>query len=117
MPRRYRVPKMIISDDWQRLDDSLALRQIPKRAGVYELGDQEKRVIYIGRAKGGNLRNRLRTHARERVNECIRTKAVHFRYLVTRAHRRDEKELFVKFKAMHDGEIPLCNTIDPSLRR
>jgi excinuclease UvrABC nuclease subunit len=108
---------MIIICEWYRLDDQEALRQVPKKAGVYELADADRVVIYIGRAKGGNLRNRLRTHARERVNECIRMSAVCFRYAVTKAHRRDEKELFVEYKTAHDGKIPQCNTIDPSLRR
>ena len=108
---------MIITGGWHKVDDPEALRQIANKAGVYELADGDKVVIYIGRAKGGNLRNRLRTHARERVNECIRTGAVHFRCAVTKAHRRDEKALFAEYKAAHDGEIPRCNTIDPSLRR
>ena len=110
-------PGMIIAGEWYRLDDQEALRQVPKKAGVYELADADGIVIYIGRAKGGNLRNRLRTHAREKVNECIRRGAVHFRFVVTKAHRRDEKALFTEYKAAHDGEIPHCNTIDPSLRR
>jgi len=113
----YPTFAMTIAATWYHLDDPDALREIPKRAGVYELADRNDTIIYIGRAKGGNLRNRLRTHANERVNECIREKAVYFRYMVTKAHRREEKTLFSVYKAKHGGKIPPCNTIDPSLQR
>ena len=115
--RGYGIPTMAMTDEWHRLGDPEAMRAIPNRAGVYQLADSNKIVIYIGRAKGGNLRARLRTHANERVNDCIHKTAVYFRYIVTRAHRREEKTAFVEYKAEHNGEIPLCNTIDPSLRR
>ena len=114
---RHIVFPMAIADAWQRLRDREAIRQVPMRAGVYELADKRKTVVYIGRAKGGNLRNRLRSHANERVNDCVRTHAVYFRYMATKAHRRDEKTLFAEYKAKHRGKIPPCNTIDPSLRR
>ena len=107
---------MPISNTWHRLDDSEATRHIPKKAGAYELANKFKTVIYIGHAKGGNLQRRIKNHARENVNDCIRRDAVYFRYMVMRAYATGERTLFREYKANHNNKIPLCNARDPSSR-
>ena len=79
--------------------------------GVYELGNSNSAVVYIGR---GHLRDRIAAHAAAASNTCIGRNARKFRYERTAAHVTRERELFVEFKRTHGGRIPACNTQDPS---
>ena len=102
---------------WHRLSDPEAISRIPQRSGVYEFGNKYKTVIYIGHAKGGNLRRRIKDHTREYAKDCIRRNAIYFRYNVLRAYATGERTLFKEYKAKHNNKIPLCNTRDPSISR
>ena len=106
---------MPITNAWKRLSDAQAMRQIPKKSGVYEFGNKYRSVIYIGHAKGGNLQRRIKDHTREYAKECIRTNAVYFRYMVMRAFAAGERQLIMEYKARHNNKIPPCNTRDPSI--
>ena len=106
---------MVIRNLWHRLNDSKAIKHIPEKAGVYELGNKYKTVKYIGRAEGGNLCKRIKDHVHERENKCIRLNCVCFRYMTTKADISGERTLFKEYKARHSGKIPLCNNQDPSL--
>ena len=51
---------MAIINVWHRLSDSSAITRVSKKAGIYELGNKNKAIIYIGRAEGDRLRERKR---------------------------------------------------------
>jgi excinuclease UvrABC nuclease subunit len=106
---------MPIINIWYRLDDPEAVKNIPQKSGAYELANKYKNVIYIGHAKGGNLRRRIKDHTREYSKDCIRRNAVYFRYMVMRAYAAAERTLFREYKAKHRNSIPPCNIRDPSL--
>jgi hypothetical protein len=96
-----------IQKKWSELT-SWNIRQVPKRGGVYELGNRVKREIYIGRAS--NLRTRLEDHLNSE-DDCIQ-KASYFRYEVTRSSKRREKELFDRFERKY-RRLPDCNKQRP----
>ncbi len=100
-------------NDWQKLDDKNSRHLIPKRAGVYELADTNKNVIYIGRSKK-NLRQRISNHVQSSQNGCIHAHAVYYRYYRIRASRANERLLFQEYKSSHGLLIPLCNIRDDS---
>lgn len=99
---------MPITNVWH----SLATESAPEAAGVYELGTALRRVVYIGRA--GNLKDRIADHAAAHGNSCIGRLATKFRYERTLATISRERELFEEYKRTHRGEIPDCNTQDPT---
>ncbi len=78
--------------------------------GVYELGNHDNVVVYIGR---GNLKERVAAHAGA-TGTCTGRNATRFRYEQTAAHISRERALFVEFKSTHGGLVPACNTQDPS---
>ncbi len=98
---------MRITNDWHRLNDTKAIKRIPQKAGVYELGNQYHTVIYIGLARGGRLISRIKDHVDDERNECIEDNAVYFRYTTTKAFKSGERELFKEYKNTHHGKIPL----------
>lgn len=105
---------MPIRNAWHRLNEPRAIRRVPEKAGVYELGNKYHTVIYIGRAGGGRLRDRIYEHVDDGANRHIRDNAVYFRFTTTRAFINEERELFEEYKKTHQGKIPPCNTQDPS---
>jgi len=103
----------VIRNLWHRLDNPKAINRVPEKAGVYELGNRNQTIIYIG--ESGNLRDRINYHVDDPKNECIRKNAVYFHYMRKKAHIAGQRKLFKEYKAIHHGKIPLCNTHDPSL--
>ena len=91
---------------------SLSGENAPAAAGVYELGNSNNAVIYIGRA--GDLSERIAAHRGAASNTCIGRNATKFRYEQTLANVTRERQLFEEFKQSHGGKIPACNTQDPS---
>ncbi|TET07923.1 MAG: excinuclease ABC subunit C [Candidatus Thorarchaeota archaeon] len=74
--------------------------------GVYELGNRNGVVIYIG---SGKLHDRL-THWKSSSNPCIK-QATNFRYEELYSDercRQREESLLVDFKRRH-GRLPECN--------
>jgi len=106
---------MAITNPWHWLYSSETIKRIPQKAGVYELGNKYKTVIYIGKASGGRLRERVSEHIGDKVNQCIRKNAEWFRYAATKAFTTEERSLFKEYKKSHHGKIPPCNIQDPSL--
>jgi excinuclease UvrABC nuclease subunit len=101
---------MPISSPWHPLS-ALEVSGVPERAGVYELGDARQEVVYVGRAGGGNLQQRLHDHINDSRNPCIRQHARWFGYEVTVADVSRESQLLDEYKWMHGGKLPLCNTV------
>lgn len=99
---------MPITNAWH----ALATENAPQAAGVYELGNSNNAVIYIGRA--GDLSERITAHRDAPSNTCIGRNATKFRYEQTLANVTRERELFEEYKKSHGGAIPQCNTQDPS---
>ncbi|HUU62896.1 MAG TPA: hypothetical protein VMX96_03100 [Dehalococcoidia bacterium] len=105
---------MAIVSKWRRLSNTESIKRIPQQAGVYELGDRNRNIIYIGHAEGGNLQNRVKVHINDPFNECIRIRAIYFRCRAQKAHKSGEIELLRQYKAQNNGNIPPCNIQDPS---
>jgi len=103
---------MPITNVWHPLN-RIEVNLVPEKAGVYELGDKDKAVVYIGRAGGGNLRQRIGQHINDPANACIRSRAVYFRYEVTTADVSRERELIEEYKRTHLGQLPPCNKATP----
>lgn len=104
---------MPVRNPWHQLYNPKAIWRIPRKAGVYELGNKYGTVVYIGHTS--DLQDRIDDHVDNPQNDCIRKNAQFFRYEITRAHITRERTLFRQYKAKHGGKIPRCNTQDPSL--
>jgi DNA-binding transcriptional regulator YiaG len=74
--------------------------------GVYELGDKDGAVIYIG--SSNELRQRLKEHLNEAPYTCIRQKATHYRIEYTTNYTNRERELYKLHVATY-GKPPRCN--------
>jgi hypothetical protein len=79
--------------------------------GVYELGDKNGTVIYIG--SSSELRRRLKEHLNEASNTCIRQNTTHYRIEYTAAYKGRERELVQAYVRMH-GKPPACNDSTPT---
>jgi hypothetical protein len=77
--------------------------------GVYELADQERRVIYIGQS-ARDVPNRIRQHL-ERPG-CVQAAARYWRYAYSRVPQADEAALLASYTARH-GDLPSCNRAKP----
>lgn len=82
-----------------------------EESGVYELGDDQERVIYIGRAD--DIKARLTDHVNEKDNDCIKKNAKKYRIEYTSKHKAREKELYDEYVRIN-GKAPSCNKITPT---
>jgi hypothetical protein len=80
---------------------------LPGTLGVYELGDSDGEVIYVGYAGGRSpfgLRGRLMAHCSDdEPNVIIRERAAAFRYEVTTNYLVRHLDLLSRFHADHGG--------------
>ena len=102
---------MPLNKPWTRFDSTDA-RHLPGNLGVYELGDADGRVLYIGYAGGRSLfglRGVLAGHfdAAE-PNPVLRDRAVAFRYEVNQMYLTRWQELLSRYRADH-GRVPEGN--------
>jgi excinuclease UvrABC nuclease subunit len=79
--------------------------------GVYELGDENGMVVYIG--SSNELRRRLKEHLNEASDTCVRQNTTHYRIEYTANYKNRERELYDGHVRMH-GKPPLCNDSRPS---
>ncbi len=79
--------------------------------GVYELADENKRIIYIGQS-AKDVPNRIRQHLEK--NSCTRQLA-YWRYAYSRIPQAEEAVLIADYLARH-GHLPLCNRARPQTR-
>jgi hypothetical protein len=98
---------MPINKPWTRFD---AAADGPRGyLGVYELGDAEGRVIYIGYAGGRSLfglRGALAAHVGDaEANPVVRDRAVQYRYEVNQMYLTRWTELLARYRAEH-GRVP-----------
>jgi len=91
------------------------VRKLPGQLGVYELGDDEGRVLYVGFAGGKSafgLRSELENHARAPTGGATR-----FRYEVNMQYTTRHRELLMAHVA-RTGHLPPGNRLDaPPLGR
>jgi len=78
--------------------------------GVYELADEDKRVIYIGQS-AKDVPNRIRQHLAKAGP--IRDSVAYWRYAYSRVPQAEEARLLAEYRAANDGESPPCNTAHP----
>ena len=87
-------------------------RSLPGYLGVYELGDNEGQVIYIGYAGGRSpfgLRGVLTGHfGPAEPNPVIRERAAAFRYEVNQMYFTRWRELLLRYREAH-GRAPEGN--------
>src|SRR5690625_1778366 len=78
--------------------------------GVYQLADEEKRIIYIGQS-ATDVPNRLRQHLSRRG--CVAERAAYWRYEYSRVPQAREAELIAAYRGANGGELPPCNRATP----
>jgi hypothetical protein len=87
-------------------------RALPPNLGVYELGDTEDRVLYIGYAGGRSLfglRGLIADHFGDaEPNPVIRDRAVAYRYEVNQMYMTRWQELLARYREDH-GRVPEGN--------
>ena len=102
---------MPLNKPWLRFE-AADTRHLPGTLGVYELGDAEGRVIYIGYAGGRSLfglRGKLVDHfSGLDPNPVIRDRATAFRYEENQMYLTRWQELLARFVGEH-GRAPEGN--------
>jgi hypothetical protein len=102
---------MPLTKPWIRSSPAAA-RDLPGCLGVYELGDSEGRVIYVGYAGGRSLfglRGAIAGHfGPDEPNPVIRECATAYRYEVNQMYLTRWKELLMRYQAAH-GRLPEGN--------
>jgi hypothetical protein len=101
---------------WQRFDPAQA-RRLPATLGVYQLADEEGRLLYIGMAGAREpfgLRGRLLRHfdPAQEPNPVIRQGARCFRYEVNLQYTSRWLELLGRYLAQQ-GQLPPANQAAP----
>lgn len=103
---------MSIAARWRSLARLPAPRGRDAMPGVYEVADEEKRVIYIGQS-ATDVPNRLRQHLAR--GGCVAQHGVYWRYEYSRVPQADEADLLAVHVEQH-GELPPCNRATPLTR-
>ena len=78
--------------------------------GVYELGDKNSAVVYIGGSS--SLRRSLREHLNEPPHTCLKESATHYRVEYTANYENRQRELYVGHVKVF-GRPPKCNGSAP----
>lgn len=104
---------MPIAARWRSLDRLPPARGRDAMPGVYELADEERRVIYIGQS-ATDVPNRLRQHLAK--GGCVARSARFWRYAYTAVPQAEEARLLDDYRAANDGALPACNRATPLVR-
>lgn len=78
--------------------------------GVYELGDGNGAVVYVGSSNA--IRRRLREHLGESGTSCIKRSAAKYRLEYTPNYAAQERQLYDEHVRRH-GRPPQCNEVRP----
>jgi hypothetical protein len=96
---------------WQTFD-AAATKAIPPVTGVYELGDEQGSVLYVGYAGGREpfgIRGCIERHfSDEEPNPVVRERARRFRYEVNAQYLTRRIELLTRHRDEH-GRLPEGN--------
>ena len=90
-----------------------AVAALPGQLGVYQLADEDGRIVYIGLA-GGRSRFGLRGELERALREGWGG-ASQFRYEVNQQYASRHRELLMLHAADH-GTLPIVNRADPPAR-
>ncbi len=97
------MPAVRLTKPWLPLAPTLA--KLGGQLGVFQLADQDDKIIYIGYA-GGNSLFGLRSAINQAASDI--PKAAKVRIEVTSAYHSRFRELLMVHKADYD-ELPVCN--------
>ncbi len=100
---------MSIAARWRRIDRLPPPRGRDAMPGVYQLADDQKRVIYIGQS-ATDVPNRLRQHLA--AGGEVAALAAYWRMAFSRVPQAQEAELLAEHRRLH-GTVPLCNRATP----
>ena len=102
---------MSLNKPWLGFDPHGA-REIAAATGVYEIGDEEGQVVYIGYAGGSSafgLRGEIgRRFSPDEANPVLRQRARLFRCEVNTAYMSRWRELLILYREEH-GALPPAN--------
>ena len=93
-----------LNNPWRAANEE-EIARLPGQLGVFELGDDDEEIIFIGCADGRSLFG-LRSAVADALRET--GEASRFRIEVTTAYRSRHLELLMVFQADHDT-LPRCN--------
>ena len=99
-----------LTKPWRALD-AATVHAVPGNLGVYELGDEDGRVVYVGFAGGRStfgLRSELERHLGNPAG------ATRFRYEVNMQYHSRYRELLMAHVA-RDGALPAMNRAERSV--
>jgi len=99
-----------ITNQWWTLSEAV-IDYDQDQPGVYELGDANGNVIYVGSAD--KLKRRLKDHVDDKDNACIKANASKYRLDYDSQPKRREKQLYDQHVLIY-GKPPKCNKIAPS---
>ena len=94
---------------WRKLSALPKRRGRDAMPGVYELADEDKKLIYIGQS-AKDVPNRIRQHLQK--SACIKERVVYWRYSYSRMPQAEEAEQLQKYVA-RQGDLPICNRATP----
>lgn len=100
---------MSIAARWRRIDRLPSPRGREAMPGVYQLADEQRRVIYIGQS-ATDVPNRLRQHLA--AGGEVAGLAAYWRMAFSRVPQALEAELLAEHLLRH-GAPPLCNRAKP----
>lgn len=96
---------------WRRLNpDTIA--DLPEAAGVFEIANLVRTIVYIGAAEG-NLRARLRTLSVEQAKLPACAGGLFVRYQLTAKEAETLAADLTTYRAQHGGELPVGNREAP----
>ena len=96
---------MPIRNKWRDFNEQ-EINRVPEVAGVYELGDANERIVYIGSSKS-SIRARLLTHIKAR--KTLRVKYFRFKKLDSWDSNDPEEEearLVMQHRKQNRGKLP-----------
>ena len=96
---------MPISGQWWTLSETLVETENDSE-GVYELGDKDGEIVYVGRSY--TIKSRLKRHISSPTT-CIKNNATKYRVEYTTDSVEREKELYWEYADSHNGKGPKCN--------
>jgi len=97
---------------WRKLSTLPQKRARDALAGVYELANAKKEIIYIGQS-ATDVPNRIRQHLQK--SDCIKDQVVFWRYEYSRVPQAEEAKQIDRFINKFNC-LPLCNTATPKTR-
>ena len=98
---------------WRRIDALPARRGRDAEPGVYELADDDKRLLYIGQSDR-DVPNRIRQHLLKKEG-CLTGRVAYWRYEYSRTPMTREAELIDAHRKA-TGDLPPCNDARPQVR-